>query len=303
MSIGRFPYLQYDPIAHLMASRRPAWVRYRTAVDVLGGDPDDPAIASLREKRDTSAAVRRIRAKQSPDGSFLSMPWRHTHKYDFFQLVQMGYGLEDETVRRAVDSLLADQLPGGGFNSDRRTAKGREWPNENRPGNWTPCMTAFVTHTFLDLGMEHDEAVGRLLELLTGSQREGGGWICNRGARSHPYCIYGGTGWSFAVLTRTGDIRADSEGLKGLLGILEKHKEKIARHGYQRDLACRCDAALLLPALRRVGLTLDDRLCGDLYWSLVRRQQPDGSWAFAGKTAAWYTLEVVKALQTVNSAS
>ena len=296
-----FSYLLHDPIEYLLAPRRPAWVKYQTLVCVLGRDANDREVESLRIERDSSASVKRLRSKQLPDGSFPCSPWRHVHKFYFNQLVQMGYGLKDPTVRNAVDSLLKDQLPGGGYNLDARTAKGVDRPFRKQPGNWSPCMTAFITNTFLDLGMRHNEKVERLLEMLRDSQRESGGWICKRSENDAPYCILGATGWAFAVLTRAGILRSGSESVKAVLQVLEKHKSKIVRHGYHRDLCYRCDETLLLPSLSRVGLTMNDSLFRDLHLSLVSKQQPDGSWAFAGRTLPWYTLEAVKALHAIGN--
>ncbi len=294
-----FPYLPHDPIDYLTAPRRPDWVKYQTLVCVLGTDANAQEVEILRTRRDSSASVKRLRSKQLPDGSFPCSPWRHVHKFYFNQLVQMGYSLRDPTVRSAVDSLLKDQLPGGGYNPDARTAKGAELPLRRQAGNWSPCMTAFITNTFLDLGMRYDEKVERLLEMLQDNQRESGGWICRRSENDAPYCILGATGWAFVVLTRADVLRSGSESLTAVLCILEKHKNKIARHGYHRDMCYRCDEALLLPSLSRLGLTMNDSLFRDLYLSLVNKQQSDGSWAFGGKTSPWYTLEVVKALQAI----
>ena len=39
----------------------------------------------------------------------------HIHEYPFIRLLDMGYGMEDETVRRTVQHLLGYQLPDGGY--------------------------------------------------------------------------------------------------------------------------------------------------------------------------------------------
>ena len=80
-----------------------------------------------------------------------------------------------------------------------------------------------------------------------------------------------------------------------------RHKEKIIRHGYQRDRCYRCDEALLLPALRMAGISDHHHLFRDLQRSLLSKQREDGAWEFRGKRSAWYTIEVLAALRCIHS--
>ena len=124
MKVELFPDLKYDVLGYLLNSRQAAWVRYQTLVTILGREQTDYNVAEVKAQRDKSAAVKRLGEKQLPDGSFPCSPWRHVHRFYFNQLVGMGYGMEDKTVQRGVESLLADRLPGGGYNPAERTAKG-----------------------------------------------------------------------------------------------------------------------------------------------------------------------------------
>ena len=292
--------LRYDPLRYLLGRRQAAWVKYRTLVRILGREVEDEETVFWRNRRDSSAVVARIRAKQAQDGSFPCMPWRHVHAFDFNRLLLMGYDLRDSTVCRAVESILEDQLSGGGYNPDLRTADGSDRPQRSEPGHWSPCMTGFVTKSLLDLGLEKDARVKALLDLLRRGQRDGGGWICRRSERRSPYCILGGTPWAFSALSSSGVYEWGAPEVTKAIGIFVRHQEKIIRHGYHRDLCYRCDEPLLLQALSALGFTRADRLVNDLSSSLVSKQQPDGSWTFRGKPSAWYSIEAVVALQSVD---
>ena len=108
--------LKYDSIKYLMGSRHPAWIKYQTLVKILDRSENDPEVKLYKEKRDRSAIVRRIREKQHQDGSFLCMPWMHIHKYYFHQMLEMGFGIDDVTVKNCVENLLLrKQQPNGSW--------------------------------------------------------------------------------------------------------------------------------------------------------------------------------------------
>lgn len=291
--------LRYDPLSYLLGPRQLAWIKYRTLISLLKREKTDDEVVKWRKARNVSLLVQRLHAKQLPDGSFAAMPWRHTHTYEFNQLILMGFGLDDPTVQLGVESLLNDQVIGGGFDVHRRTAKGVEKNNKSRTNCWNPCITAFMTKSLLDLGMRKDPRVQALLTLLKNSQRDSGGWICQRFKGPSPYCILGGTPWSLSALTISGIWYQMTGDARRTIELIEKHKEKIIRHGYQRDLCFRCDEALLLPSLHRLGLNMKDSLFADLYDSLVNKQTPNGYWYFRHKPSAWYTLEATVALQSI----
>jgi hypothetical protein len=94
------------------------------------------------------------------------MLWRYSHTYEFNQLILMGFGLDDPTVRCAIENLLNDQVAGGGFNVHRRAAEGVEKNNRSKSNYGNPCVTAFTTNALLDLGMHNDPRVETVLTLL-----------------------------------------------------------------------------------------------------------------------------------------
>jgi hypothetical protein len=287
------PDLKYDPLQYLLAPRRPAWAKHQTLVKIVGRPADAPEVVQWREKRDSSALVARIRAKQASDDSFPCMPWMHIHKYYFHQMLEMGFGLEDATVRRAAENLLNYQLPGGAY----MHPCGRRVNVPNPKVGWAACVTGYVTRALMQLGFRDDHRLVIALDVMLTKQRDNGGWICNTVGRDAPYCIKSGTPWVFRCLAEAGMIDGESKITQRVLRVIKRHRRKIIRHGYQQDRYYRCDEALLLPALRAVGLSTRNRLVRTLKQSLIEKQQPDGSWLFRDKPSPWYTIEVLAALR------
>lgn len=221
----------------------------------------------------------------------------HIHQYPLLRMVDMGYGLEDETVRRGVDHLLRYQLPDGGY----MHPAGRKVNVPDPKVGWAPCVTGYMTKALMDLGLAEHPTVKSALEVMYNGQRENGGWICRHVGQRAPYCILSGTPWVFGCLVQAGRIRRRSLITRQALTVFCRHKEKIIRHGYQRDRCYRCDEALLLPSLHTVGVSHGHHLFRDLRRSLLAKQQEDGAWPFRGRPSAWYTIEAVAALQAVNA--
>jgi len=292
--------VRYDPIPFLLSAKQPAWVKHQTLVRLLGRPEDDPEVIRWREERDGSEEVRHIRALQNPEGWFPGMPWMHIHEYPFLRLLDMGYGLEDETVRRTAQNLLEYQLPDGGY----MHPSGRKVNIPNPKVGWAPCATGYITKSLMELGLAEHPAVQAALNVMLRRQRESGGWICRYHQDRYPYCILSGTPWVFVCLVQARLITRRSRVTERALAVFRRHKDKIIRHGYQMDRCYRCDAALLLPSLHQLGMSHRDRLFRDLRKSLVEKQAEDGTWSFGGrrpsKRSAWYTIECVAALQAAD---
>lgn len=289
--------LKHDPLPYLLNPHQQAWVKYQTLVRILGNPIDDSEIIYWQKKRDNSAVVRRIREKQMPDGSFPCMPWMHIHKYYFHRLLEMGYGMEDETVRRTVDKLLNYQLPDGGYMHP--TGKRVNIPNPNL--GWAPCMTGYIIKALMDLGLEKHPRLVKSLEMMKCRQNFDGGWKCRElPCVNECNCIISGTPWVATCLSQAQMIRnVDNLGKKSI-GLFSRYKKEIIKHGYMKDRCYRCDESLVLPLLIRMGLSKKHPLIKNLWTSLIKKQQPDGSWLFRGKSSPWYTIEVIIALSDMD---
>jgi hypothetical protein len=293
--------LRYDPVQFLMSAKQPAWVKYQTLVRLLGRAQDDPEVVYWRKERDASAEVLHIRSLQDPEGWFPGMPWMHIHDYPFLRLLDMGYGMEHETLRRTVENLLVYQLPDGGY----MHPAGRNVNVPNPRVGWGACVSGYITKALMDLGLKEHPAVQNSLHVMLHRQRKTGGWICRHHQERFPYCILSGTPWVFACLVQAGLIPSRSGVTTRALTVFRRHEEKIICHGYHMDRCYRCDAALLLPWLHRVGMSHRHHLFRGLRQSLIQKQGEDGAWPFGGrrpvKRSAWYTIECVAALQAAGN--
>lgn len=107
----------------------------------------------------------------------------HIHKYYFHQMLEMGFGLEDTTVRRAAENLLNYQLPDGAY----MHPCGRRVNVPNPKIGWAACVTGYVTHALMGLGFRDDHRVEPALNVMLAKQRDSGGWICNTAGQDAPY--------------------------------------------------------------------------------------------------------------------
>jgi hypothetical protein len=287
--------LKYDPLQFLLSSRQPAWVKYQTISGILHKPKGDAELKTFKAKRDNSAIVAHIRAKQHQDGSFPCLPWMHIHKYYFHQLLEMGYDLKDRTVTKASQNLLNYQLPDGGY----MHPCGRYVNKPDPSVGWAACVSGYVTYALITLGFQNDARVMSSIDGMAKNQRDNGGWICRTIGDHSPYCIKSGTPWVFLCLVSSGRIEMNDQITKKTLKLFERHKQKIIRHGYLRDRFYRCDETLILQSLNFMGVSKDYKLKKYFIGYLLKKQQPDGSWHFKGKPSAWYTLEVLRVLKNI----
>ena len=117
-------------------------------------------------------------------------------------MLEMGFGLEDETVRRGVDNLLNYLLPEGGY----MHPIGHEVNIPNPKIGWAACITGYVTHGLMQLGFRDDINVVNALNVMLESERGNGGWICITNGKHAPYCITSGTPWVFRCFAEAGMI-------------------------------------------------------------------------------------------------
>jgi hypothetical protein len=289
--------LKHDPLPYLFNPRQQAWVKYQTLVRILGRPADDSEVIYWQKKRDISAVVRRIREKQMPDGSFPCMPWMHIHEYYFHRLLEMGYGMEDESVRRTADKLLNYQLPDGGYMHP--TGRRVNIPDPNI--GWAPCMTGYVIKALINLGLEKHPKLIKSLEMMKYRQTFDGGWNCRESpCVDECNCIICGTPWAAVCLSQAQMISNKDNIGKKAIGLFSRYKKEIIKHGYMNDRCFRCDESLVVPSLISMGLSKQHPLIKDLWESLIKKQQSDGSWLFRGKSSPWYTIEVLVALNYVD---
>lgn len=295
MKNNRFRNLRFDPLNFLLSARQPAWVKYQTYFRILDKEQDDPDVICWRKKRDESAVVTNIRAKQDKEGWFPCLPWMHIHKYYFHRLIEMGYGLEDDSVKKAAENLMDYQLPEGGYMHPTGPRVNMPNPQEG----WAACATGYVTKALIDIGLRDHPKVIKTLDVLLNGQKYNGGWVCQRGGPcvDESSCIISGSPWSFSCLVEAHLINMDNPVAQKAIGMFARYKKDIIRHGYKKDRCYRCDETLLIPSLHGLGISKRDSLLRDLIGSLINKQQSDGSWHFRDRHSSWYTIEALIALK------
>lgn len=290
--------IKHDPLSYLMHPRKQAWVKFQTLTKILKLPADNPEVIHWRQKRDNAAITRRFREKQFPDGSFPCMPWMHVHEYYYHRLLEMGYGLEDNTVKRATDHLLNYQLPDGGY----MHPVGRKVNTPDSAIGWAACMTGYVINALMNLGLTDHPEIVKTLEMMKQRQKNDGGWSCRESpCVDESNCIDSGTPWTAVCLSQAGIIGKDSKVGRKLIRLFKEYKKEILKHGYKNDRCYRCDESIVLLTLVNIGLSKENDLVTDFYKSLINKQLSDGSWRFGVKPEPWYTIEVLKVLTYVNN--
>ena len=108
-----------NPVDWLLEPSNPS-IRYLALRHVLGRDKNDADVREARAAIPESAIVRRILAKQAPDGHWgdAASPYNPKYRATYWTLLVLGFlGLSraDERVRHAAEHLFAFQQPTGGF--------------------------------------------------------------------------------------------------------------------------------------------------------------------------------------------
>lgn len=177
-------------------------VRYLALRHLLGRGEYDAHVRETRAAIPESAIVRRIFAKQAPEGHWgdPATPYLLKYKATYWTLMLLGYlGLsrDDERVRRAAEYVFGFQTAEGGFSKWGEEAAWREYAHvaeRARARGKTPtaepdfiadtvrrgtlsCLTGNVVAALLRLGYGDDPRVGRAVGWLVRVQNSGGGWL------------------------------------------------------------------------------------------------------------------------------
>jgi hypothetical protein len=150
----------------------PAYVRYRTLIDILGRSP------SGKEARLARAAVRRARGVTrllarrndrgywgTPRDIFTWWPKKDTTFWVLGVLADFGLTRRDAGIGRACEYVLSTQLPEGGF-------------GVRPPPKPYECFTGVLAAALARLGYTGDDRLERAFEWLVGRQRTDGGFWC-----------------------------------------------------------------------------------------------------------------------------
>jgi hypothetical protein len=168
-----------EPVPWLLEG--PAFVRYRTLVDILGlpregdearrarvGVARDPAVGRLLDRRNEDGYW------GTPDEIFKWWPRKDTTFWVLGVLADFGLTRSDRGIGRACEYVLSTQLPSGAFGL-------------RPPPTPYDCFTGVLAASLARLGYAEDHRLARAFDWLSGRQRlDGGFWCKNTGQPGGP---------------------------------------------------------------------------------------------------------------------
>jgi len=154
--------------------------------------------------RQAERALAFATSKQEGDGSFWGR-WGVNYLYGTWSvltgLAKMGFGPDDERVRRAADWLATRQNEDGGFGETPATYDAQ--PAERGRGPSSPSQTAWGLMGLVAAGRAGGESARRAVEYLLAKQEADGGWSeaawTGTGFPGHFYLRYHGYPKYFAL--------------------------------------------------------------------------------------------------------
>jgi hypothetical protein len=150
-------------IEWLLQSKNPS-IRYRTQRDLIGIPPD----GNLRKEIEASRPVQKIFSKMHPDGYWLhrnvgdgiDYAMSSSTHFVLSYLAELGMDKSNAIVNKAVNRYL--NLP----EADYQTKQS--------------CLYAHNLRTFILMGYQDDERIGKRIETLVENVRHDGGYLCVR---------------------------------------------------------------------------------------------------------------------------
>ena len=158
-------------------------IRFRTLTELLGYGADDPQVRQARAQIGTSKPVAKIFSKMHPDGYWLYVDkrtnrglgagvayWDYvTTHFNLAYLSELGVNRDDQRLELAVNRYLSLQQPDGDFHKH------------------FSCLYSYNLRSFIRMGYRDDPRVERTIQLLTGTDRIDGGYLCDlhEGKRQH----------------------------------------------------------------------------------------------------------------------
>jgi hypothetical protein len=178
----------------------PAFVRYRTLIDLLNYSPEDEEAQAVRSTVPREPAIERLLEQRNqegywgtPEDIFKWWPKKNTTFWVLGMLADFGLTRADCGIERACEYVLSTQLPCGGFGL-------------RPPPTPYDCYTAVLAGSLARLGYADDERLELAFEWLTARQRiDGGFWCKNTGLpgesrRKEPSCALASL-WVLSALT------------------------------------------------------------------------------------------------------
>ena len=174
-------------IDKLLKSSEPS-IRYKIRINVLGEDPDSPAIKSLQQQIKKSPRVQSLLAGHNEDGVILDsniyQKWFGIH-WILMHLAELNYPPGDETLLPIHDKVYDAWLDKRFFNTFvvKNPKPGKKNYKKGVPlinGKFRRCVSqqGLALWSSIKLGFM-DERTHKLAKLILGWQWPDGGWNCD----------------------------------------------------------------------------------------------------------------------------
>jgi hypothetical protein len=272
-------------LTQLLSSDEPA-IRYKVRVQVLGEDPDQPDLRTLRQSIATSPRVQTLFSERGSDGHIPHHPyqkWTGAH-WVLANLADLGYPPGDQSLAPLLDDCLS-WLLGPGHRKSIRQIDSRVRRCASQEGN--------AVFYALRLGLP-DPRVDELAERLLVWQWPDGGWNCDKRQEAIHSSFM-----ETLIPLRALALYAKTTGGLGAAGAAARAAEIfLKRHLFRRQH----DGAIMDPHFVRLhypvywhydilaGLKvmaeagfLDDPRCQDALDLLASKQLPGGGFPAEGK--------------------
>ncbi|MCF8358910.1 MAG: hypothetical protein K9H26_09140 [Prolixibacteraceae bacterium] len=154
------------------------WVKYRTKIDLLGYDQNEPEIiADFSEMAKDNLITGLLNDLTGWPGTVVK---RHNdaklliHKLVF--LIDLGFSAEHPVLLKAAEKILASQSADGPFQiiGNIPTAFGGSGKNEEL---WMLCDTPLLTYSLIKMGLGENEKITESVKYLLNLQQDFG-WPC-----------------------------------------------------------------------------------------------------------------------------
>lgn len=156
----------------------PAWVRYRTLVELLDVREDDPEVQNTRRTLHELGPVRNLVASLGAwPGPALKSHKDSGHPLHALSFIaDLGLRLGDPGVQVIVDRIMEHQAPEGPFQIMVNIPKSRGGTGEDQ-WVWMLCDAPLILYALIKLGAGDDPAVQAAMHHLVGLVRDNG-WPC-----------------------------------------------------------------------------------------------------------------------------
>lgn len=284
------------PVAWLLDG--PAYVRYRTLVDILGCPHDGKEVRQARAAVPRDRDVRRLLEQRNDEGYwgvpsdiFIWWPKKGTTFWVLGVLADFGLTRGDSDIERACEYVLSTQLPCGGFGL-------------RLPPKPYDCFTGVLAAALARLGYVRDERLERAYDWLAGRQRTDGGFWCKdtgqpgRSREHEPSCALASL-WILSALSAH-PVLTESEACSRCATFLlrcwdNRGKVKYAGHdsqilsGWDRLKYPFTDYRILhyLDSLSRVASVREDPRLAEIADLLMSKRDGEGRFRAESIHTAW----------------